>query len=89
MAAPFGPQNWYNVGEIIRLFQMMGCEVSTSKDPIIGPDGPFYIRFLYNPEQETMLPLRGLADDEWIPPSIVDNWERVLEVVIPRPAGRH
>ena len=78
-----GP-GWRNVGELIRLFTAMGCEVRTIPEPVTTPDGPRTIRFVYNPANEGFIPITDLEDGEFLPPSEVAHWERRLGLNIPR-----
>ena len=53
-------------------------------------DGETYeVRFLYNPETEGFVSLRDLEDNDILPPSEVENWERRLEMTIPKPSSSH
>lgn len=68
----------------------MGCELHTLQQPIVAPDGTQHeVRFLYNPDTEGFVSLRDLEDDDILPPSEVENWERRLEMTIPKPSNSH
>ncbi len=83
MAAPFG-NSWPTVQRLIELFTAMGCEVRTLTGTLAGPDGAHNVRYLYNPESGGFVSLSDLADDERLPPSEIDNWERRLGLEVPR-----
>ncbi len=90
MAYPFGARPWPTVRELIELFTAMGCELREMPEVVAGPDGAHGIRFLYSPEADDFVSLRGMEDDERIPPSEVENWERRLGIQIPKnPNWRH
>jgi hypothetical protein len=82
MAQTVGP--FRRVGDLIAAFVRLGCEVRytsnvTYLDHTTGqPSDP--IRFLHNPKTRGFVPLGDLEDDERIPPSEVENWERRLGV---------
>ena len=62
----------------------MGCEIRILSKTITGPDGTHQPRFLYNPETGGSVSLSDLANDEKLPPSEIDNWERRLSLEVPR-----
>ena len=77
---------FWNVREIVSLFQQMGCESHTSKDIIESTDGVcFYVRYLHNPANEAFIPLADLEDDQSISKWEVESWERRLAIKIPKP----
>ncbi len=68
----------------------MGCELHIMPNKLTDPDGKEHeVRFLYNPETEGFVSLRGLDNDDILPPSEVENWERRLEMEIPKPSNSH
>ena len=75
---------WLTVGKLIELFTAMGCVVGELPGELIGPDGPRRVRYLHSPMTDDFVSLSDLEDDERIPPSEVDNWERRLGVTVPR-----
>ena len=77
-------QAWPTVQRLIELFTAMGCELKTLPGQLTGPDGTHPVRFLYNPENGGFVSLADLADDERLPPSEIDNWERRLGLEVPR-----
>ena len=77
------------MGKLIELFTAMGCELHTLPDLLHDQNGSHRVRFLYNPETEGFVSLRDLEDDDTLPPSEVENWERRLEVEIPKPSNSH
>ncbi len=78
-----------SVGRVIALFTAMGCELRPLTGRLSGPDGSEPIRFLYNPETEGVASLSTYDDDDRIPPSQIDQWERALGVEIPRGPSPH
>lgn len=62
----------------------MGCVLNQPNAYLTGPDGKFAIRFLYSEETDDFVSLNNYADDEQVPPSEVENWERRLGVKIPK-----
>lgn len=72
------------VGQAIELFTAMGCVLNQLPGHLEGPDGAHPIRFLYSPETDDFVSLLNYENDEWIPPSELDNWERRLGMTIPR-----
>ena len=83
MAVPVGGP-WLTVGKLIELFTAMGCGVGELPGTLIGPDGPRHVRYLHSPLTDDFVSLSDLKDDQRIPPSEVDNWERRLGVIVPR-----
>ncbi len=83
MSVPIG--KWHKVAKIVALFQMMGCEVrhSDSIGELHGPDGQVRFRFLYCPDTERFASLSGYDDDDIVPQTQVENWQRMLEIDIP------
>jgi len=74
---------WLSVGKLIEVFTAMGC--------VLGelPPSPDFsderrIRYLYSPETDDFVSLSDLNDDEILPPSEVENWERRLGMVVPK-----
>jgi hypothetical protein len=84
MAQPVGGHRWLTVGKLIELFVAMGCELHELSGKLHGPMGSHRVRFLYNPEADDFVSLSDLADDERIPPSEVESWERRLQLEIPK-----
>ena len=82
-AYPF-KTNWPTLSQLVELFTAMGCVLSEPDAHVEGPDGKHPVRFLYNPETEGFASLNSYDDDERIPPSEVENWERRLGVDIPK-----
>jgi hypothetical protein len=77
---------FWNVREIVSLFQQMGCEVHTFEDTIKSMDGDcFNVRYLQNPVNRAFVPLVNLGDDEFISKWEVESWERRLAITIPKP----
>jgi hypothetical protein len=65
----------------------MGCRLSELPEPLYGPHGAHRVRFLSSPDSDDFVSLSDLADDEILPPSEVENWERRLGIVIPKGGG--
>ena len=65
------------VGKAIELFVAMGC-VLREITPDDNPDLTRPIRFLYNPETDEFVSVLDYEDDEFLPPSELENWERRL-----------
>jgi hypothetical protein len=81
---------FWNVRNIISLFMQMGCEHNVA-EPCIG-DGQgsvFGFSYLVNPETKAFVALVDLGDDEFVSSSLVESWERVLGVKIPKPPKGH
>jgi major membrane immunogen (membrane-anchored lipoprotein) len=62
----------------------MGCELHKLEGRIKTQDADYEVRFLYSPEADDFVSLSDLADNERIPPSEIENWERRLGVEIPK-----
>jgi hypothetical protein len=81
IAVPF-----YNTKVIINLFIDMGCVLTPENGVVECPDGDdFTVRELKSPETGGFTAIIDLDDNEFIPATEVDVWERRLGVVIPRP----
>ena len=66
----------------------MGCEYRELDGQLIEDDGAERrIRFLYSAETDDFVSLSDYADDERVPWSEVENWERRLGVIVPRGTG--
>jgi hypothetical protein len=48
-----------------------------------GPDGSRLVRYLYSSETDDFVSLLNYENDEYIPPSEVENWERRLGFKLP------
>ena len=75
---------WPTIRELIDLFTAMGCELHDLEGHIEGPDGKRRVRFLYNPENDGIASLSDYDDDDSVPPSVAENWERLLDITIPK-----
>ena len=75
---------WLKVGKVIELFVAMGCTLGEVPGLMHGPHGSWRVRYLYNPDKDDFVPLSDLADDEYLSPTELANWERRLGVVIPK-----
>jgi hypothetical protein len=79
---------WHTVKKLIELFVSMGCELGELPGRIEDDQGTRRIRFLYSPESDDFVSLSDLDDDERIPPTEVENWERRLGITIPKGDNR-
>jgi hypothetical protein len=75
---------WLRVGKLIELFTAMGCTLGELPGVLHGPGGQWRVRYLYSPETDDFVSLSDLDDDDVLPPSEVENWERRLGVEIPK-----
>jgi hypothetical protein len=77
---------FWNVREIISLFQQMGCELNTAEVTVEFTDGDcFNFRYLLNPANKMFVPLVDLGDDQSVSKWEVEFWERRLGITIPKP----
>ena len=79
---------WLSVGKLIELFTAMGCMLGELPGGIADESGTWRVRYLYSPETDDFVSLSDLADDELLPPSEVENWERRLGIAVPK-GGNH
>ena len=75
---------WTSVGRLIELFSAMGCVLSEVPNILIVDEQPNRVRYLYSPETDDFVSLRDLTNDDLLPPSEVENWERRLGITIPK-----
>jgi hypothetical protein len=90
LAVPFGGSGgtgWRKVSDLIHFFVLMGCVLHELPGHLEGPDGAHPIRYLYSPETDDFVSLLHYSDDELIPSSEIENWERRLGHQLPRPAN--
>ena len=66
------------------MFEALGCKLRVLSHDIPGPDGPYRIRYLFNPKTKSFVSVSDLADDEFVSLSTVENWERRLGITLPR-----
>jgi hypothetical protein len=79
VALPFGQgAGWRQLSKLIEFFVLMGCTLQEMPGHLEGPDGVHPIRYLYSPKTDDFVSLLNYSDDEYIPPSEVENWERRL-----------
>ncbi len=76
--------NWPTVQKIIELFTAVGCELSTHHPQVFGENGPYSVRYLYNPETDGMACIGQYEDADRVPLSDILNWERRLGAEIPK-----
>ena len=72
------------VGQAVELFIAMGCVLNQLPGHLEGPDGAHPVRYLYSPGADDFVSLLNYENDEWIPPTELDNWERRLGMKVPR-----
>jgi hypothetical protein len=91
MSQPVGP--FWKVRDLIAVFLQMGCELrrtirTQARTPVGLEIGD--VRYLFNPENGRFLQVDDDLDDEdRVPPSVVENWERRLGIEIPKPKNTH
>jgi len=83
LAAPFGHAGWHKLSKLIEFFVMMGCVLNEVPGHLEGPEGIHPIRYLYSPETDDFVSLLNYDNDEFIPPSEVESWERRLGFKVP------
>lgn len=76
--------NWPTVAHVVDLFCQMGCELHCMQPHIHGDNGPYTVRYLMNVETEGMVSIGAFADDDRVPISDIEYWERRLDVEIPK-----
>jgi hypothetical protein len=77
---------FWNVKEIILLFQQMGCEINIAEHTVDSMDGDcFNFRYLLNPINNAFVPPVDLGDDQFVSKWEVESWERRLDITIPKP----
>lgn len=88
MPVPVGPWPWLTVGKLRQLFVAMGCEYRELDGLVVADDGTTRkVRLLLNPETDGVVAFSNYDDDERVPWSEVEQWERSLAVSIPRGPG--
>ncbi len=75
---------WLRVGKLIELFTAMGCTLGELPGTLGDPANHWRVRFLYSPETDDFVSLSDLDDDDILPASEVENWERRLGIEIPK-----
>jgi hypothetical protein len=48
------------------------------------PEDYWRVRFLYSPVTDDFVSLSDLSDDDILPPSEIENWERRLGIEVPK-----
>jgi hypothetical protein len=76
--------SWLSVGKLVELFTAMGCVLHDLPGRLIQPGKSYKVRYLYSPVTGDFVSLGGLADDDIMPPSEIENWERRLGIDIPK-----
>jgi hypothetical protein len=74
---------WLSVGKLIEIFTAMGCVLGELPGHTAETDA-HRVRYLYNQENDDFVSLSDLDDNDRLPPSEVENWERRLGVTIPK-----
>ena len=81
---------FYLVRDVLTTFMMMGCELNIAEKNVLTPDGDCWnVRYLLNPLHNTFVPVVDLSDDQFVSAGEVEDWERRLKLVIPKPTPRH
>lgn len=62
---------------------MNGCVLQILPGHLEGTDGAYPIRYLYNPDTDDFASLSNLDDDDSVPQSTYENWERRLGFKLP------
>ena len=71
------------VGNVIRAFQSLGCELRVAEAEIRDAEGEvFSVRYLLNPANGRFVGITYLADADKISQAEVESWERALELAI-------
>jgi hypothetical protein len=77
--------HFWRVGDVLSLFQLMGCEIADLPHPIQSEGGEFIrVRYLLYPETGRFVPIEDLEDDEQIAAEEVEYWERRLGLEVPK-----
>jgi hypothetical protein len=87
MAHPFGAIP--SLGEVIEKARQLGCVVRELTGEIVGPDGPFKVRYLFNPRTQGFVILSDMPDGEPVLPTTVGHIERRLGIVTGFPSAPH
>lgn len=66
----------------------MGCVVAKLPGHLETPEGLLGVRYLYSPLTDDFVSLSDLDNDDIVPPSVLEGWERRLGIEIPKGA-RH
>ena len=78
---------WLSVGKLIELFTAMGCSLGELPGELQDSNASWRVRYLYSPETDDFIALSNLDDDDLLPPSEVENWERRLGIIVPKGTG--
>jgi hypothetical protein len=76
---------FWNVREIVSLFQQMGCEIHTIEHTVKLDGDCVNVRYLQNPTNKAFVPFVDLGDDDFTSKWEVESWERRLAITIPKP----
>jgi hypothetical protein len=82
VAVPLG--KWRKLQDLITFFVYNGCVLEELPGHLEGPDGEHAIRYLYSPKTDDFVSLLNYENDEFIPESEVQNWERRLGFELPK-----
>ncbi len=80
---------WLTVQQAVDLFVAMGCEPQEFPGESVKPFVPWTVYYLYSPENDSFVSLVGYDMDDQIAPSTIENWERALGILIPKPNNKH
>jgi hypothetical protein len=86
LAFPFGGsggEGWRRLSDLIEFFVLMGCVLNELPGHLEGPDGAHPIRYLYSPLTDDFVSLLHYENDEYIPSSEIESWERRLGYHLP------
>jgi hypothetical protein len=90
LPVPFGiGPGWRKLSDLIEFFVLNGCVLNELPGHLEGPDGAHPIRYLYSPLTDDFVSLLNYENDEFIPPSEIENWERRLGYELPRQRNTH
>jgi hypothetical protein len=76
--------SFWNVRDILAIFVQMGCELRVAEGTVYSEDGDCWnFRYLFNPANQSFVPIVDLSDDQFVSAGEVADWERRLGVTIP------
>jgi hypothetical protein len=78
MAYPFGGHP--KLSQLVQRLKDLGCKVTELSAEMVGPDGPFKVRYALNPANGKFVVLPNLPDGEHLAASVVGNVERRLDL---------
>jgi hypothetical protein len=69
------------LSRLVDRLRELGCNVTDLSAEIIGPDGPYKVRYALNPTNNLYDVLPNVPDDEPLSPYVIGNIERRLGLV--------